>query len=125
MYNPIIIKETQMSTNKTFNEMFKVQSATHKSTKSPLIYMNEMKGVIKDLAADENVAIRLAVLSHPDCPTNVLKACLQIEEDFDVLKAIMLNAKVSVKALKEFGDTRPEFANQFAGDTEIFARLSK
>jgi hypothetical protein len=105
--------------------MFKVAKTTSKSTKSPLVYMHEMKALINDLAGSDDVQTRYLVAEHSFTPSGILKGRLLIETDKVVLKALLLNVKVGVRAMKEFGEKRPDVANQFVGDVDIFGKLSK
>ena len=86
---------------------------THRPSKSPQTYMKEFKEALNDMVNNENPIIRKAICSHQYCPTKMLTERLQVEDDFDVIKTIILNKKTSLTAIEEFAKERPEVAAQF------------
>lgn len=110
----------------SFNSLItREKKAYNKPSKSPQIYMGEFKQVIKDLVNHPSTEVRNAACGHRFCPTGYLKERLMIETDLTVLKTIILNSKVKMPALIEFGSRRADVADQLADDEDIFTKLSR
>ena len=103
--------------------LIKKNGTSHKSSKSPQIYMNEFKQVIRDMVNSDDVNVRDAVCSHQYCPTKMLTERLMIEDDSTVIRTILLNKKTPFAAAIQFATDRPEIANEFETDAEILAKL--
>jgi len=109
----------------TLANQIKKSVGSHKPTKSPQIYMQEFKQVIRDTVNHENVDVRNAVCGHQYCPTKMLTERLMVEDDIDVIRTILLNPKTPYTAALQFANERPELADQFSADAEVIAKLSQ
>jgi len=79
---------------------------------------NEKNAFIADMVSDENTIVRLVAVSNEHIPTKVLQARLEIEQEKDVIRAILMNRNLPKKALLTFA-TKDSRAKMFDDDEQL------
>jgi len=78
------------------------------------------------MATHKNAVIRKAVAMSSHTPYKILTGMLQAERDKQVLRAVLMNDRLSKKAVYEFiSNTRDERVDWFDGDQELLDHFNK
>jgi ABC-type proline/glycine betaine transport system substrate-binding protein len=97
-----------------------------KSSKNPAFYNAEKNLFIAEASIDDEAKVRMFVATNTHTPTKVLTAMLEVEQDKQVLKAVLLNDKMPRKAVAKFvSNSQDERVDWFEDDQEIVARFTK
>lgn len=108
-------------------EVFKPKASSKKSGgKTPAYYNEEKNRCIADMATHSNAIVRNAIALNPHTPTKVLVGMLEIEQDKQILRAVIMNERMPRKAVAKFvndvNDTRVEW---FADDEEMIEHFKQ
>jgi len=74
------------------------------------------------MSQSPEVVTRIQVAGSEFVPIAILRAMLLNEEDFDVIRTILLNPRTPLKAIEKFVTT--DLAEQFEDDKEITSYLA-
>ena len=85
--------------------------------KTPAGYNRQSNAFIANMLRHENPVVRAAGVSQSTVPSTLLRISLKTEQDPQVLRAILMNPKITVKAIVEF--TKDSRCDQFDEDTEL------
>jgi len=98
--------------------VIKQKERSQTSNKGPQYYNAEKNAFIADMVSDENTIVRLVAVSNEHIPTKVLQARLEIEQEKDVIRAILMNKNLPKKALLTFA-TKDSRAKMFDDDEQL------
>lgn len=93
-------------------------STQHTSGRNPQFYNNQRREFIKAMVNHDDVAVRLAAVENPNLSSGVLKNRLQVEEESQVIRAMLMHPALPKKVLEEYALDDPR-AEQFSEDTEL------
>ncbi len=85
--------------------------------KNPAYYNREKAALIKDLCEHDDPIVRTAILTNVHCPSTRVNSALKNETDKDVLRALLLSGRPSVKSIIEFATS--DRGAMFDDDTEV------
>jgi len=88
------------------------------SSKNPAYYNKKKNDCLKELASHEEKSVRLAFANSQLSPAKIVTERLSEEQDFEVLRAILMNENLSKKKLFEFA-AKDERAEYFDDDEEL------
>lgn len=89
--------------------------------KTPAGYNRQHNQCIQDMINFPNPVVRMAILGNEHCPATMLRAALEAESDPQVMRSMLMNPRMSVKAIIEFAaDSRSE---HFDEDKELQAHI--
>jgi hypothetical protein len=94
------------------------EKSTKTSDKTPQFYNAEKNAFIAEMVGHENADVRLAAVSNEHTPAKVLQAQLDVEQDQDVIRAILMNENLPKKALLAFATKDPR-AKMFDDDEQL------
>jgi hypothetical protein len=105
----------------------KSNNSSDTSSKGPKYYNDQKNAFIKAMAESENAATRLEVAQSPYTPAKILAEMMRSETEEDILRALALNERTSLKAIEDFTET--DLGDIFDDDDEVIeairARRSK
>jgi len=102
------------------------KTSKSKSSKNPAFYNAEKNLFIAEASIDKEAKVRMFVATNSHTPTKVLTAMLEVEQDKQVLKAVLLNDKMPRKAVAKFvSNDQDERVNWFEDDQEIVERFTQ
>lgn len=108
----------------TLKSVLKPKASTN-SSKTPQYYNAEKTACITELSSHSEATVRKAVASSSHTPTKILTSMLKIEQDKQVLKAVLMNDNLPRKSVATFifdqSDKRVDWFNE---DTELVAKFS-
>lgn len=87
------------------------------SEKNPAYYNREKAALILDLCTHEDPIVRTAILTNEHCPSTRVNSALKNDQDKDVLRAILLSGRASIKAIEEFATS--DRGGMFDDDQEV------
>lgn len=108
----------------TLKETLKPKASTN-SSKTPQYYNAEKTACITELSSHSEAAVRKAVASSSHTPSRILVSMLKIEQDKQVLKAVLINPNIPRKSVATFifdqSDKRVDWFNE---DQDIVEKFS-
>jgi len=108
----------------TLKDLLKKESGKSVGQKNASFYNKEKSNFIKRLSEHPDDVVRLAVASDPSCPAKtILAPMLEVEENEDVIKAIVTNPNVPKSAIEKFATSSK--AKIFDGDIETLSIIEK
>ncbi len=95
-------------------------------SKTPAGYNRKANQCIQDMINHEDPVVRIAVLSSTRCPSTKLRASLESEKESQVLRAILMNPQLTVKAIVTFceGPRCAQFDEDKELETHLIARIT-
>ena len=106
--------------------VFKPTASKNNSSKTPAFYNQQKTDCILDCATHESVVVRSAIASGKNTPAKILTGMLEIEQDRDVLRTVLMNERLSRKAVAKFvNDPTDERVQMFEGDQELIDHFQK
>ena len=90
----------------------------HTSGKTPAFYAKQKQDCIDEACQSPVNEVRIHMAGSQFNPNSNLKDMLKIEQEKDVLSALMQNDRVPIKSLEVFLDT--ELSNQFTEEDEAY-----
>jgi len=98
--------------------VIKQKEKSQTSSKNPQYYNAEKNAFIADMISHKNADVRLAAVSNEHAPAKVLQTQLEVEQEKDVIRAILMNGNLSKKALLVFATKDPR-AKMFDDDEQL------
>ena len=110
----------------SLKEILKPKTTTNNSNKTPKFYNEEKNRFIKECSIDSNIDIRMFTATNSHTPTKVLTGMLEIEQDKNVLKAVLLHTKIPRKSVIKFAmNNLDERVDWFENDEEVIAKFTQ
>lgn len=108
-------------------EVFKPKASSKKSGgKTPAYYNEEKNRCILDGATNNDPSVRKFFASNPHTPTKVLVGMLEIEQDKQILRSVIMNERMPRKAVSKFvNDVNEARVEWFADDEEMIEHFKQ
>jgi len=102
----------------TLKSVFSETKSKNNSSKNPTYYNGERAKFIQDMLNSSNVEVRKVAVANVHAPTKMLVERLKSEDDYDIIKTILMHPNFPKKQIRLFAAT-DERAAQFDGDEEL------
>ncbi|MEA3339249.1 MAG: hypothetical protein U9R15_04725 [Chloroflexota bacterium] len=104
----------------SIKECFKPKATKNRSSKTPKFYNNEKNLLILDAACSSDPAVRRFVANNEHTPAKVLQGMLEIEQDKQILRTVIMAKNMSRKAVAAFvNDAEDVRVEWFEDDEEM------
>jgi len=114
-----------MSNATTLKDAFVSPKKKKNGGKNAQWYHKQKALLLAELATNESEVVRMAIAVNTHTPAGLLTGMLEVEQDIEVLRCVMLNPNMSRKAVAEFvGDDSDPRVEAFDGDTELFEHFA-
>ncbi len=109
----------------TLQETLKPKTSKNNSNKNPAYYNNEKTLFIVEASVCNEAKVRMFAATSSRIPTKILTAMLGLEQDKQVLRAVLFNSKLPRKAVALFITSKDERVDWFEKDVELIEHFTK
>lgn len=109
----------------SIKEAFKPTTSKNTSSKNPKFYNNEKNLLIAEASVNSDPAVRRFIAQNPHTPSKILIGMIEVEQDKQILRDIIMAPNMSRKAVAKFINSDDLRADWYDDDEEMAAHFKQ